>query len=72
MKVEITLRDLECNDYDKWVSKNCPTLSCCKCPFQLVHCDIATNNCWIYHKDMFSDKFLNQTIKITKRKEKNK
>lgn len=70
MKVEVKLRDLETSDYDKWVSKKCPTLDCIKCPFHLVYCAVDSEDCWIYHKDMYSDKFLNQTIKITKRKEK--
>ena len=57
MKRKIKLRDLTKEQYLEWYA-NCK-VECTKCPLY------GTNCCeWFDHKDLYSDKFLNQTIKI--------
>lgn len=68
MKKKIKLKDLTKALYLKWrmVYKNPNNCSgtCEKCPLRLVHCHPETKECWIYHTEMFTDKFLNKTIEI--------
>lgn len=68
MKKKIKLRDMTKEQYVKWRmayknSNNCSG-TCEKCPLRLVHCHPETKECWIYHTEMFTDKFLNKTIEI--------
>lgn len=59
------LRDLALEEYEKWLEKNCG--NCSKCIFKLVYCDsdIFNNDyCWIYHKDLYSNAFLDQEIEV--------
>ncbi|HBS10670.1 MAG TPA: hypothetical protein DEA28_02975 [Firmicutes bacterium] len=68
MKKKIKLRDLTKEQYLKWRmvyrgSNNCSG-TCEKCPLRLVHCHPENKECWIYHKEIFSDKFLDQEIEI--------
>lgn len=60
------LRDLTAEEYEKWREKNCTITfkSCTKCPFKSVVCFPAANNLWLNHKDLYSDKFLNQEIEV--------
>ena len=55
------LRDLTLNDFDKYCGKN---RHCKKCPFRNVSCNSCFDDCWIYHKDLYSDKFLDQEIEV--------
>ena len=55
------LRDLTEEEYKKWDEKNCNG-DCDECIFENVHC--ATSRCWIYHKDLYSDAFLDQEIEV--------
>lgn len=68
MKKKIKLKDLTRIQYLKWrmVYKNPNNCSgtCEKCPLRLVHCHPETKECWIYHTEIFTDKFLNKTIEI--------
>lgn len=68
MKKKIKLKDLTKAQYVKWrmVYKNSNNCSgeCEKCPLRLVHCHPESKECWIYHTELFSDKFLNKTIEI--------
>ena len=59
------LRDLTLEEYNKWRHKYCLVdNSCCeKCLFNNVLCR-ANGFCWINHKELFSDKFLDQEIEI--------
>ena len=52
------LRDLTPEEFDKWKKKNCG--NCLKCIFAHVFCGI--DDCWVNHKDLYSDKFLEQEI----------
>ena len=58
------LRDLTPEEYDKWVIENCDNgiLSCRDCVFRYVNCDKYLR--WIHHKDLYSDKFLDQEIEV--------
>lgn len=65
MKKIIKLRDLTNEDYEKWMNKMCGELSCKCCVFGTVNCrDPEYKDSWFNNKDMFSDKFLNQTVEI--------
>lgn len=58
------LRDLTEEEFDKWKDKNCLiTDSCDYCCFKSVVCS-RTNECWVKHKDLYSDKFLDQEIEV--------
>lgn len=63
MKKKIKLRDLTEEQYWKYSKKGCYT-TCDKCMFRLVNCTNHDENCWIHHKDLYSDKFLDQEIEI--------
>lgn len=63
MKQKIKLRDLTEEQYWKYSKKGCYT-TCDKCMFRLVNCTNHDENCWIHHKDLYSDKFLDQEIEI--------
>lgn len=57
------LRDLTLEEYEKWSDKNCSLGGDCnKCIFNNVYCSTERN--WVNHKDIFSDKFLNQEIEV--------
>ena len=59
------LRDLTEEEYNKWQIKNCEEISNCEgCMFDKVICQKYVRNCWIDHKDLYSDKFLNQEIEV--------
>ena len=58
------LRDWTLEDYKKWSEKHCIlSCDCNKCIFNNVYCNIDSRN-WIDHKDLYSDKFLNQEIEV--------
>lgn len=63
MKKKIKLRDLTEEQYWKYNKKGCYT-TCDKCMFRLVNCTNHDEDCWIHHKDLYSDKFLDQEIEI--------
>ena len=61
------LRDITKEEWDKWLNKNCGFATDCskcdKCIFNNVMC--YTENCiWLNHKDLYSDKFLDQEIEV--------
>lgn len=56
------LRDLTREEYDKWLDKNCG--NCNKCIFNKVNCTTLYSGCWIHHKDIYSEKFLNQEVEV--------
>lgn len=56
------LKDLTEEEYRKWKNKNCDG-ECNKCLFNLVQCYVADNG-WVNHKDLYSDKFLDQEVEI--------
>lgn len=59
------LRDLTEEEYKSWKSKNCNLGSICKdCLFNNVKCGAFENECWVKHKNLYSNYFLNQKIEI--------
>ena len=58
------LRDITKEEYYNWLTndKNCQ--KCDGCIFSKVECQLNIDKCWINHKNIYSDFFLNQTIEI--------
>lgn len=64
MKVTKKLRDVTKEELKEWYRINCDN-HCDGCIFDNVYCCIInSNHQWIHHKDLYSDKFLNQTIEV--------
>lgn len=71
---KVKLRDLTEKQFTKWVKNYCTynTTFCDNCPFKSVNCVCLNDtnrskykdNCRIKHKDLFSDKFLDQEVEI--------
>lgn len=65
MKQKIKLRDLTPEQYSKYKEGGCGCNgSCNECMFGSVNCVSASKSCWVFHKDLYSDKFLDQEIEI--------
>lgn len=64
MIIKKKLRDISLEELMAWDEKNCGSLDCENCVLSNASCDYTLNGCWINHKDMYSDKFLNQEIEI--------
>lgn len=64
MKVTKKLKDVTYEELKEWYRINCDN-HCNGCIFDNVYCCIInSNHQWIHHKDLYSDKFLNQTIEV--------
>lgn len=46
------------------VCRKTPKFNCRGCPFRYVTCSTKDEDCWVEHKDLYSDKFLDQTIEV--------
>ena len=57
------LRDWTMEDFKKWEDVNCKG-ACDDCLFTNVHCNDNAKRFWINHKDLFSDKFLDQEVEV--------
>lgn len=65
MKITKKLRDVTKEEYSNWYKyNNCANNACKNCPLRFSTCGILSDNCWVINKDMYSDKFLDQTIEI--------
>ena len=54
------LRDWTMEEYKKWLEKNCGNCkNCNRCIFNNVMCSME-NQCWVKHKYLYSDAFLNK------------
>ena len=60
---KVKLRDVTEEQLEKWRRTNCIGDKCDDCIFNKVGC-IYVAYCWIKDKSLFSDKFLDQEIKI--------
>ena len=60
-KKKVELRDLTLEEWRKRKEKYCADMSCSKCMFDIVNC---SERGWLVHKDLYSDKFLNQEIEV--------
>ena len=59
------LRDLTKKEYEKWQENNCGKDNpCYNCLFKNIPCHSFIDVCWINHKDLYSDKFLDQEIEV--------
>ena len=58
------LRDLTIEEYKKWLEIRCDRYDRCdNCVFKNVIC-IYDKDCWVHHKDLYSDEFLDQEIEV--------
>lgn len=66
MIIKKKIKDITIEEYKKWEENDTTRCECCcdGCPLRLVVCDDDNNACWIYNKEMLSDKFLNQEIEV--------
>lgn len=60
--MKVKLKDLTAEQFKEWKEKECNHLYCKECQFKSVNCSVAFG--WFTHKDMFSDKFLNQEVEV--------
>lgn len=60
---KVSLRDLTLEQYIEWKDKQCGRY-CDTCLFKKVICSSESNNCWIFNKEFYSDKFLDQELRI--------
>lgn len=64
MKITKKLRDVTPEELKEWYRINCDN-HCDGCIFDNVYCCIInSNHQWVNHKDLYSDKFLNQIIAV--------
>ena len=65
MKITKKLRDVTKEEYSKWKRSDCCSGAVCyKCPFYNVSCCEDSVDSWVNHKDLYNDKFLDQTIEV--------
>lgn len=64
MKEIIKIRDMTPEQWDNYKEKNC-SYNCNVCAFYGVPCALSCNRqTWIYNKQFYSDKFLDQKIEV--------
>ena len=65
MIVKKKLKNITVEEYKKWENiKGCNAYKCSECPLQKVTCNSGDRDCWIYNKNLYSNKFLNQEIEV--------
>ena len=66
MIIKKKLRDVTPEEYNMWCYKNCnmSTTTCEKCVFEKAECLTCIPTCWVFNKDLYCNKFLNQTIEV--------
>lgn len=62
--MKIKLRDLTLEQYKIWNMHNCHFRKCDDCVFENVLCVERYDCCWVNHKDLYSDNFLDQEIEV--------
>lgn len=61
------LKDITIKEYEKFYERNCKERKNCEhcCLLNLINgCNPRFPNCWIYYKEIFNKRFLNQVIDI--------
>lgn len=59
------LRDLTIEEFKNWKGNNCGVKRNCKnCSFSEVPCNFGSRDCWIKHKTVYNDNFLDQEVEI--------
>ena len=65
---KIKIGDLTCENNKSYnylvVLGDVNCLGCKNCIFKGVECNLEWKSCWIKHKDLYSDKFLDQEVEI--------
>lgn len=65
MLVEKKLRDVTPEEYYEYSNRNCNSTKCKDCIFYQSNCSAEDRGGgWIFNKDLYSDKFLDQTIEV--------
>lgn len=68
MKVKKKLRDFEEYDFIKYIFTDCHFHyvwgSCTDCIFYNVMCNTKSDQCWVKHKNLYSNEFLDQELEI--------
>lgn len=65
MKITKKLRDVTYEEYTNWYKcRTCIVRMCSNCTFRDVDCAPHSCKCWVTHKDLYNDKFLDQTIEV--------
>lgn len=66
MIIKKKLRDITTSEFEDWAKKRCGADSsfCANCTFKFVHCLANSVTVWTKHKNLYSDKFLDQEIEI--------
>ncbi len=64
MKIKKKLKYLTLEEFYNWSKENCDCTECNICPFKSANCNLYDENSWVNHKELFSDKFLNQELEI--------
>ena len=60
---KVSLRDLTEEQYSSRHKNHC-NCHCEDCRFKAVTCNYKSKHCWLNHKDLYSDKFLDQEVEI--------
>ena len=63
-KKKVKLRDLSVKQFITYCNENLHRNKCDNCIFKNVVCDDWKDSCWVYHKELYNDKFLDQEIEI--------
>ena len=61
---KVKLRYMTEEQWQKWRIKCGISRFCCSCPFSRINCSIDGISNWFYHKELYSDKFLDQEIEV--------
>ena len=61
MKITKKLRDVTKEELRNYCEGK---IMCPECFLKDVRCRANSDTCWVYHKDLYSDKFLDQTIEV--------
>ncbi len=64
MKIKKKLKYLTPEEFYNWEKENCNHTECNACPFKSANCNLYDEDSWVNHKDLYSDKFLNQELEI--------
>lgn len=61
------LKDITLKEYENFYEKNCKrntNHNCNQCVLKSTICSPGLLGCWIYHKEMYNKRFLNQVIDL--------
>ena len=71
MTKQVKIKDLTFDEYEKWHEENCNNKVICRdCVFADVVCIPRQYNCWVKHKELYSEIFLEREIAVSLLNEK--